>query len=158
LRHVPDYEHRRKVVSADRYRHLIDTFVRATTEGPIDLLDTVMTDDYEQVDSDVPNGRSAVKMFFTMGNAGLSDQSARIIDYFETDDRIATRLELTATHSGTFMGLVATGKTVHIESVDLYWVRDGLLARHYGLGNHFRYLTEMGIIEPGWPFSGVTPE
>jgi predicted ester cyclase len=46
-------------------------------------------------------------------------------DIIEAGDALVIRSVITATHSGEFMGIPATGRTVSYDAVDMFRVKDG---------------------------------
>lgn len=59
------------------------------------------------------------------------DIAAQIDDIFAAGDRVAVRLTFRGTHSGDFLGIPATGRTVQYVSHEFYRVADGLLAEEW---------------------------
>lgn len=66
------------------------------------------------------------------------------------NDRVVTAGTFTATHLGEFQGLPPTGKTITIEVAHVDVVRDGLIVEHWGMGNAFGLMQQLGIVSlPG---------
>ena len=51
------------------------------------------------------------------------------------------------THLGSFLGVAPTGRKIHFESVDAMRVRDGKITDHWGVGNLFSLMQQLGA----WP-------
>jgi len=51
--------------------------------------------------------------------------------------------ETTATHSGDFMGLPATGKPVHFTEIRVRRIQDGKCAEHWGLLDQATFLSQL---------------
>lgn len=63
---------------------------------------------------------------FVMGlHHGLSDISVQILDIFGEGDKVCVRKTITATHTGEFMGKLATGKKIVINIFDIEVLKDG---------------------------------
>jgi steroid delta-isomerase-like uncharacterized protein len=138
------------------HRGLIERFQEATVTDNYEIFDEIMIEDYLQIDSMIPDGRDMVKIFFEETADALSEKSAEIVDLIsDGDDRFCVRQRLTGRHTGNFFNLPATGKMMTMDSVDWFTVVDGRLASHYGMSNPLPWLAQIGVIEPGWPFSGA---
>lgn len=59
------------------------------------------------------------------------DLRAEIEDIFGAQDRVAVRLTFRGTHSGEFLGVPATGRSVRYVSHEIYRVADGLMAEEW---------------------------
>ncbi len=47
-------------------------------------------------------------------------------------EKVSTRKSITGTHTGTLMGIAATGRTVSIDVIDIVHVREGRYVEHWG--------------------------
>jgi predicted ester cyclase len=63
-------------------------------------------------------------------------------------DLVAVRLDSTATQSGEFMGVPATGKTYTIEELHLFRVSDGRVAEHWHQLDGMGMMRQLGAM-PG---------
>jgi predicted ester cyclase len=66
---------------------------------------------------------------------GFSDIRIEILDQIAEGDKVATRKILYATHTGEFMGIVASNKKVVIHVIDIIRLQDGKYAEHWGMSN-----------------------
>lgn len=57
--------------------------------------------------------------------SAFTDLSSDEQDIVESEDQLVVRAQLSATHSGAFLGVAPTGRRVTYDSVDMYRVRDG---------------------------------
>src|SRR4051812_47502889 len=91
----------------------------------------------------VADGLEANRAFWTEVFAAFPDLKVVMHDILVDQDKVACRLEYTATHQGTFLGIPATGRPVNFQSIDIWRVEDGLLAEHWdqlNMGDIFRQL------------------
>ena len=56
---------------------------------------------------------------------------AHIEDIFGAGGKVAVRLRFRGTHSGDFLGIPATGRTVEYVSHEFYRIADGLIAEEW---------------------------
>lgn len=61
--------------------------------------------------------------------------TVEILEQIAEGDKVTTRKELHAVHTGTFMGIPASGKKVTIEVIDIIRLRDGQYVEHWGMSN-----------------------
>jgi predicted ester cyclase len=63
----------------------------------------------------------------------LGDLRVEIHDQVAEGDKVTTRKTLHATHSGTLMGVEATGRAVAIDVIDIMRVKEGQCVEHWGV-------------------------
>ena len=56
---------------------------------------------------------------------------AHIEDIVAAQDKVAVRLRFRGTHSGEFLGIPATGRTIEYVSHEYYRIADGLIAEEW---------------------------
>ena len=59
-------------------------------------------------------------------------------------DIVTTFKTYHGTHRGNFLGIAATGKTIHFETVDAMRVRNGKITDHWGVANLYSALQQLG--------------
>lgn len=63
----------------------------------------------------------------------LSDLRVEILAQIAEDDLVSTRKRITGLHTGTLMGIPATGRAITINVLDMVRVRDGRYVEHWGM-------------------------
>lgn len=91
---------------------------------------------------DLDGWRQMAGAFFV----GLPDLTVTIEDEVAEGDRVAVRWTWTATHTGTFMDLPATGKAVVGSGMGVYRVSDGKVAEEWILEDMLGILQQLGAI------------
>ena len=66
-----------------------------------------------------------------MMKRAFPDLHAHIDDIFASQDRVAVRVTFTGTHSGEFLGIPATGRSIRYVSHEIYRVADGRIAEEW---------------------------
>ena len=74
--------------------------------------------------------------------------SVQVLDQYEDGDTIVTRATFSGTHSGTFAGIPATGKTFSVEGIDIIRFEGEKMAEHWGQFDVVGMLTQLGVIPP----------
>lgn len=82
----------------------------------------------------MPNGpQSMWNTFENILRPALSDMKVTIHDQVAEDDKVTTRKTISGVHSGTLMGIPATGREISISVIDIVRVKDGRYAEHWGV-------------------------
>ncbi len=82
----------------------------------------------------MPNGPDSMwNTFQNILRPALSNLTVTIHDQIAEADRVTTRKTISGVHTGTLMGVPATGRDVAISVIDIVRVEDGRYAEHWGL-------------------------
>jgi predicted ester cyclase len=63
----------------------------------------------------------------------LADLRVEIHDQLAEGDKVTTRKTIRGRHTGTLLGIAATGRDVAIDAIDIVRVQDGRYAEHWGV-------------------------
>jgi len=77
------------------------------------------------------HGRDTWRQGFEMMRRAFPDLQAHIEDIVAAENRVAVRLRFRGTHSGEFLGIPATGRTIDYVSHEFYRIADGLIAEEW---------------------------
>jgi steroid delta-isomerase-like uncharacterized protein len=117
-------------------------------QGNVDDLGDVVTEDI--VDHEPFPGQSdgieGVKEFIEMMRSSFSDLKATIGPSVENGDLASAEVTITAKHTGEFMGVPASDKSVEVESIDIIRVEDGKCAEHWGVTDLLGLMQQIGAI------------
>ncbi|BEP64437.1 ester cyclase (plasmid) [Variovorax sp. V213] len=61
-------------------------------------------------------------------------------------DVVTTYKTYRGTHRGDFLGVAATGKAIHFETVDAMRVQDGKITEHWGVANLYSVLQQLNAL------------
>ena len=116
-----------------------------------DSVDELLTEDFTpHTWGDMPPGRDGLKEAIGRVSQGIADPKMTVDDMIAEDDRVAVRLTSSATHSGEFMGMPASGKRYTIGEIHLFRIRDGRIAEHWHQGDFLGLMRQLG----GMPSNG----
>jgi len=87
--------------------------------------------------------KQATVGFFAGRLKGLPDLSVAIEAMVAADDKVAASFVYSGTHDGTYLGVPPTGKKLRFTSCDIFRIRDGLIAEHWGMGDIAGTLAQM---------------
>jgi steroid delta-isomerase-like uncharacterized protein len=129
------------VTPADLVQRFVDdVFVRGRREA----VDELVTPDF--ISHGLPgSGPEVMKQAIDRVSSALSDVSFEIQDTIVQGDRVAVRLASSALHSGTFMGMPATGRRYEIEEIHVFRVTDGRIAEHWHQMDSAGLMQQLGV-------------
>lgn len=115
----------------------------------IDALGELLADDF--VEREVIPGSEPTKQgvmdFFRMQIAAFPDLAMTPEDLVDGGDKVVARARFTGTHTGDFMGMPATGKSVDVQVIDiLRFEDDGLVHEHWGVFDEFGMMRQLGAL------------
>lgn len=91
-----------------------------------------------------PNdGESMWNTFDTVLRPALEGLTVSIHDQIAEGDKVTTRKTISGRHTGTLLGVEATGKLVAIEVIDIVRVRDGRYVEHWGINTLSSVLAQL---------------
>jgi predicted ester cyclase len=73
--------------------------------------------------------------FFAARLAGMPDLQVSIETQIVSGDRVAASFVYSGTHGGSYFGIAPTGRKLRFTSCDIFTVKNGLLAEHWGMGD-----------------------
>jgi predicted ester cyclase len=99
--------------NAAAYRRWFD---EGCSQGNIGVADELYSPDYvsHSLPPDLPPTRDGLKLFISALREGLPDLQCPVEDVVAEGDRVAGRFSLRGTHTGTLLGVPATGKRVDV--------------------------------------------
>ena len=84
----------------------------------------------------MPEGVDGLIYFFTqILHGSFSNINVEINDMLAEGNKVVTRKEITGTHTGTLMGIPATGKNITLKVIDILSVENGKISDHWGENN-----------------------
>jgi steroid delta-isomerase-like uncharacterized protein len=117
----------------------------AMAEGRVEVFDEVLAEDVHDVSAGAgSHGRESFKARARAVRDAFSDRSIRVEALVVEGDRVAWRWTLRGVHSGKFLGVEPTGKTITLSGVNFQRVRDGRVVEHWTLADAAGILRQLG--------------
>jgi steroid delta-isomerase-like uncharacterized protein len=118
-------------------------FAEALSARDIDRFAALFAEDYvnHQSSAAAPPpaagtpAKKATVAFFAARLAGLPDLKVSIETSLAADDKTAASFVYEGRHQGVYFGVQPTGRTLRFTSCDIFRIRDGLIAEHWGMGD-----------------------
>jgi steroid delta-isomerase-like uncharacterized protein len=79
--------------------------------------------------------KQASVAFFKARLTGVPDMKVAIEAMVVDNDRVAASFVYAGTHGGVYFGVAPTGKPLRFTSCDIFRIKDGLIAEHWGMGD-----------------------
>lgn len=93
---------------------------------------THMADDYyDHSPAGARSNKEAVEILKAVANM-FSGLKIEVLELIEERDKVATRIKYTGVHTGTCMGIAATGKTISFEALENFKLENGIITESWG--------------------------
>jgi len=79
-----------------------------------------------------------------MMRGGFSDIQWTLEEAIAEDDKIAARFTMNGTHTGEFMGVPPTQKTISVQALNIYHLENGQIVKEYGQPDLLGLLIQLG--------------
>jgi steroid delta-isomerase-like uncharacterized protein len=123
-------------------RSVVDRFAATLNAHDIAAFAALFADDYvnHQVSAAAPppagkTPKQGSVDFFAARLAGMPDLRVAVEASVVAADKAAASFVYTGTHGGTYFGIAATGRPLRFTSCDIFLVRGGRIAEHWGMGD-----------------------
>lgn len=91
------------------------------------------------------NGRQALRQLFTEYHKAFPDLHANINDLISTDEKVVLLFSLTGTHKNDFMGIPATGKSIHVHGMTYSRLENGQIIEEWELLDQFTMFQQLDM-------------
>jgi steroid delta-isomerase-like uncharacterized protein len=136
--------------NSDRNRIVVQRyFEEVWTQGRLEVLDEILTDDYcnhAPSTANPPPGPAGLKPIVAAMRAAFPDLHYSIERLVVGPDAVAAQVTLTGTHRGDLFGVPATGKPVRVTQVNIERLRDGRIAEHWRVTDELTLMRQLGLV------------
>lgn len=94
------------------------------------------------------HGVDEIVAYFEQTMAAIPDWHIEAVAIAEQDDEVFVQWRLTGTHSGTLLGIEATGKSLEIDGMDHFTIRDGKIVTNFVIVDQLQYARQIGMMPP----------
>lgn len=91
-------------------------------------------------------GIDSARAYYANYLTGFSDVAFSIKDVFGMGNKLVKHWNFRGTHTGTFFGIPATGKSVNIEGVTLVRMDKGKIAEERDFFDNLEFMQQLGLI------------
>jgi steroid delta-isomerase-like uncharacterized protein len=124
-------------------------FYELVNAGDFDQFVDLLADDFVEHEElpGGPAGKEGVRQLFTMLGAAFPNMRWEPEDVLVDGDKAVARVRLTATNTGPFMGIPASGKDISIQVIDIIrFGDDGLAREHWGVLDMMGLMQQIGAV------------
>lgn len=118
----------------------------AINEGKIEVLDTAYSPEIVLHTSPEIKGVVDAKAYYANFVTGFSNRQFIVKDMFGQGDKVTKYWQFKGKHTGTFMGIPATGKTVDIEGCTIARIVNGKIVEERDFMDNMSFLKQLGLI------------
>ena len=108
-------------------------------------VDDFIHPDFRSHNALVGPGTAGYRAFASGFHEGMPDLTPDIRHVLAEGDRVVTFIHWQATHTGPFLGVPATGKTITFETADIYRAQDGLFIEHWDVVDRLSVASALGL-------------
>jgi steroid delta-isomerase-like uncharacterized protein len=119
------------------------------TAGDEDFIDRHVAADYVFHDSATPGGvrgTEGLRRYYGRYRLGFPDMRFTVEDQVAEGDKVVTRWSVEATQTGPFLGLPASGKSVHVTGINIFRILDGQIVEGWHNLDVLGLLQQLGIV------------
>ena len=135
-------------MSTEENKKIVWRYQEIYNSNNLDALNEVVSNDLltPKIMPGIPTGIEGAKAAHQIMLAGFPDYQTVIDDLFAEGDKVAARITMSGTHTGSFMGIPPTGK--HISFTGMYIARiiDGKIVEHWGEEDGVSLLQQLGVL------------
>jgi predicted ester cyclase len=123
------------------------TWELVINEGKVDVLDTAYAP--EIVLHTVPEikGIANAKAYYTYFVTGFSNREFIVKEIFASGDKLTKYWEFKGTHTGDFMGIPATGKTIDVEGCTIARMVNGKIVEERDFMDNMDFMKQLGLLK-----------
>lgn len=103
-------------------------------------------DGVERFPDETCHGFDAIKRYLDQGFAGLPDFHMEVRSLVADGDHVLVRWQLTGTHTGAFNGLDPTGRSVAVDGMDDFELRDGRIVSNFVVFDQMQVARQLGVL------------
>lgn len=143
--HTPELAHR-----LHTERLAVETLYRAFSDNQPDLVDAVLTPDWDDIPlapGQAP-GPAGIKAIIGSFNAAFPDVQITIVDMLQEPGKAAVRAEISGTHQGALFGIAPTGKPVRFGLHEFHTLVDGRITTTWHMEDWLRVFQQLGQFPP----------
>ena len=91
--------------------------------------------------------KAGARELYKVLRAAFPDFHADIHWQLADGENVTTYKTYHGTHEGAFLGIAPTHRKIHFETVDVMRVRNGKITDHWGVGNLFSLMQQLGVLK-----------
>ena len=135
-------------MSVEENKKIVRRYQEIYNSNDLDALDEVVSQGLltPKIMPGIPSGIEGAKAAHRIMLAGFPDYQTSIDDIFAEGDKVAARIIMSGTNSGSFMGIPPTGKHVSFTGIYIARIANGKIVEHWGEEDGVSLLQQLGVL------------
>jgi steroid delta-isomerase-like uncharacterized protein len=135
-------------MSTEQNKALFQQLIRLQESGDLNTVDQVIAPNWVNHDPSLPplQGYEGFRQLTMAFRSAFPDMRIEIEDILAEGDKVAARLRLRGTNSGSFQGMPPTGKVVDATGTGIFRVVDGRVTDNWVNFDMLGLLQQLGIV------------
>ena len=136
-------------MSAEENKKIVRRYQEIYNSNNLDALDEVVSEDLltPKMMPGIPAGIEGARAAHRIMLAGFPDYQTIIDDLFAEGDKVAARISMSGTNTGSFMGIPPTGRHVSFSGIYIARIADGKIVEHWGEEDGVSLLQQLGVLQ-----------
>ncbi|RJQ50779.1 MAG: ester cyclase [Actinobacteria bacterium] len=141
----PEMHHTAQERNKSLVRKMIEEYFNKRDESSLERYVSADLLDHE-LPPEMPRGLEGFRQYLDGYLKAFPDLFVTIEDVIAEGDKVVVRARYRGTNQGDLFGMAATGKCVDYAGIDIVRVQDGMIVEHWGIGDAYTMMTQMGIV------------
>lgn len=135
-------------MSIEENKKIVQRYQEIYNSNDLDSLGEVVSEDLltPKIMPGIPTGIEGAKAAHRIMLTGFPDYQTIIDDLVAEGDKVAARITMSGTNTGSFMGMPATGKYVLFTGMYIARIANGKIVEHWGEEDGVSLLQQLGVL------------
>ena len=135
-------------MSIEENKKIVQRYQEIYNSNDLDSLGEVVSEDLltPKIMPGIPTGIEGAKAAHRIMLTGFPDYQTIIDDLVAEGDKVAARITMSGTNTGSFMGIPATGKHVSFTGIYIARIVNGKIVEHWGEEDGVSLLQQLGVL------------
>jgi predicted ester cyclase len=135
-------------MSIEENKKIVHRYQEIYNRNDLDALSEVVSEDLltPKIMPGIPTGIEGAKAAHRIMLAGFPDYQTIIDDLLAEGDKVAARITMSGTNTGSFMGIPPTGKRVSFTGIYIARIANGKIVEHWGEEDSVSLLQQLGAL------------
>ena len=135
-------------MSVEENKKIVRRYQEIYNSNDLGTLDEVVSQDLltPKIMPGIPTGIEGAKAAHRIMLAGFPDYQTIIDDLFAEGDKVAARITMSGTNTGSFMGIPPTDKHVSFTGIYIARIANGKIVEHWGEEDGVSLLQQLGVL------------
>jgi predicted ester cyclase len=136
-------------MSVEENKKIVRRYQEIYNSNELHALGDVVSEDLvtPKIMPGIPTGIEGARAAHRIMLAGFPDYQTTIDDLFAEGDKVAARISMSGTNTGSFMGIPPTGRHVSFTGIYIARIADGKIVEHWGEEDGVSLLQQLGVLQ-----------